>query len=317
MVASMSPAHRASQLVFAVGKTRAGIRFSHGSINRNHGGHRQCRGPLACRVDVGGLPRGVVRSRLRTEGSADAAEACRCRSDERPRIGGRQSGRGSVEAMKLPGAPYVAYRGDELFIEDCSLTDLARAHGTPLYAYSRTAMLEALGGYQRALAGRDHLVCYAMRPIRAWPWCDVCTSRLRFRHRFGRRTGTRTGRRLTGAKNRLSGVGKRRDELRSALDADVCCFASGRLNSICCPQSRRDGPYRMVSLRINPVSMPVPTRQSTGLKSNKFGCARPSGRGVPACCDAAGARGRRHRATSVLRSRGRAATSDALDDCST
>ena len=65
--------------------------------------------------------------------------------------------------MRLPGAPHVAYRGHELFIEGCSLNALARQFGTPLYVYSRAAMLESLAGYQRALAGRDHLICYAMK----------------------------------------------------------------------------------------------------------------------------------------------------------
>ena len=65
--------------------------------------------------------------------------------------------------MTLPGSPHVAYRDDELFLEGCALGDRARSFGTPLYAYSRTAMLDALAGYQRALSGRDHLICYAMK----------------------------------------------------------------------------------------------------------------------------------------------------------
>ncbi|MBL8304166.1 MAG: diaminopimelate decarboxylase, partial [Ideonella sp.] len=63
--------------------------------------------------------------------------------------------------MTLPGSPHIAYRGTSLMIEGCALDDLAREHGTPLYVYSEAAMLEALAGYERALAGRDHLVCYA------------------------------------------------------------------------------------------------------------------------------------------------------------
>ena len=65
--------------------------------------------------------------------------------------------------MTLPGSPHIAYRGDALFFEGCSAAELARAHGTPLYAYSKTSMLDALASYQRALEGRDHLICYAMK----------------------------------------------------------------------------------------------------------------------------------------------------------
>ena len=63
----------------------------------------------------------------------------------------------------LPGSPHVAYRGDALMLENCAVADLASRFGTPLYAYSQGAMLAALSAYQRALAGRDHLICYAVK----------------------------------------------------------------------------------------------------------------------------------------------------------
>ena len=65
--------------------------------------------------------------------------------------------------MTLPGSPHVARRGADLFVEECSLETLARRFSTPLYVYSRAAMRDALAPYQRALAGRDHLICYAMK----------------------------------------------------------------------------------------------------------------------------------------------------------
>jgi len=65
--------------------------------------------------------------------------------------------------MSLPGNPCIAYRGDELFVEERPVAELARSFGTPLYVYSQRAMLASLAGYQRALQGRDHLVCYAMK----------------------------------------------------------------------------------------------------------------------------------------------------------
>ena len=51
----------------------------------------------------------------------------------------------------------------QLHIDDIALAELADRFGTPLYAYSRRAMLAALAPYQRALAGRDYLICYAMK----------------------------------------------------------------------------------------------------------------------------------------------------------
>ena len=64
--------------------------------------------------------------------------------------------------MRLPGAPEVAYRGNTLHLEDLSMAELARRYGTPLYAYSSASMTRALASYERALVGRDHLVCYSV-----------------------------------------------------------------------------------------------------------------------------------------------------------
>ncbi|MCV4939354.1 hypothetical protein OFC17_31725, partial [Escherichia coli] len=58
---------------------------------------------------------------------------------------------------------FVAYRDGFLHLDGVPLDALADRFGTPLYVYSQAAMLAALAPYQRALAGRKHLVCYAMK----------------------------------------------------------------------------------------------------------------------------------------------------------
>ncbi len=54
----------------------------------------------------------------------------------------------------LPGHPHLARRDEELWLEGVRLSDLARTHGTPLFVYSKAAMLSALGAYQRVCPGR-------------------------------------------------------------------------------------------------------------------------------------------------------------------
>ncbi len=44
----------------------------------------------------------------------------------------------------LPGQPQIAYAGDQLNVEGVALSQLAREHGTPLFVYSKAAMLSAL-----------------------------------------------------------------------------------------------------------------------------------------------------------------------------
>lgn len=63
----------------------------------------------------------------------------------------------------LPGQPHIHYKDSHLHIEDCDLEAMAAQHGTPLFVYSKAAMLAALAAYQRGFAGRDAQICYAMK----------------------------------------------------------------------------------------------------------------------------------------------------------
>ena len=121
--------------------------------------------------------------------------------------------------MTLPGAPYFAYRGNELYVEGCALNDLAARHGTPLYVYSRASILEALGGYQRALAGRPHLVCYAMKANSS---LAVLQTVIEAGAGFDIVSGGELERVLAAggdaSKIVFSGVGKTRAEMRRALE---------------------------------------------------------------------------------------------------
>jgi diaminopimelate decarboxylase len=125
----------------------------------------------------------------------------------------------------LPGHPHIAYRGGELFIENVRLNDLARQFGTPLFVYSKAAMLSALGAYQRGFAGRKAQVCYAMK----------ANSSLAVLQLFAQAgcgfdivSGGELERVLAAggdpAKVIFSGVGKTRTEMRRALDAGIGCF---------------------------------------------------------------------------------------------
>ena len=179
--------------------------------------------------------------------------------------------------MTLPGAPYLARDGAELKLEGHALAELARRFGTPLYVYSRRAMLAALDAYQRALRGRRHLVCYAMK----------ANSNLAVLQTFAQAgcgfdivSGGELARVLAagGDPSRVvfSGVGKTRAEMRQALQAGVRCFnvesvdELDHLNGEALALGRRAS----VSLRVNPdVDAGTHPYISTGLKDNKFGIA--------------------------------------------
>jgi diaminopimelate decarboxylase len=214
---------------------------------------------------------------LRAEGAADAAEAGGRRVCASSRFGG-------LRPMTLPGAPHIAYRGDDLFIEDRCVAELAREHGTPLYVYSRSAMLAALASYQRALVGRDHLICYAMK----------ANSSLAVLQWFERRgcgfdivSGGELERALAiGARaDRIvfSGVGKTRAEMNRALAAGVLCFNVESLAELEVLSSVAAAAERVarVSLRVNPdVDAKTHPYISTGLRGSKFGIAYSQAREI-------------------------------------
>ncbi len=179
--------------------------------------------------------------------------------------------------MQLPGSPFVAYHGNALFIDGCAAHDLAARFGTPLYVYSRQAMLSALAPYQQALRGRAHLVCYAMK----------ANSNLAVLQTFAQAgcgfdivSGGELERVLAAggdpAKVVFSGVGKTRAEMRRALDVGVRCFNIESLAEldVLSAVATQAGKTAPISLRVNPdVDAKTHPYISTGLKGNKFGVA--------------------------------------------
>jgi diaminopimelate decarboxylase len=178
----------------------------------------------------------------------------------------------------LPGAPHLARTaGGELQFEGHSLAALAQQFGTPLYVYSQGAMLAALAAYQRALQGRKHLICYAMK----------ANSNLAVLQTFARAgcgfdivSGGELERVLAAGADAsrvvFSGVGKTGAEMRQALQAGVRCFnveSLGELDRLSAVALGL-GTRAPVSLRVNPdVDAGTHPYISTGLKGNKFGIA--------------------------------------------
>ena len=179
--------------------------------------------------------------------------------------------------MTLPGAPQIAYRGGELFIEDHSLSELARRHGTPLYVYSRASMLAALSGYRRALAGREHLVCYAMKANSSLAVLQTFAGAgCGFDIVSGGELERVLAAGVSADKVVFSGVGKTRTEMRRALEVGVMCFnvESEAELDLLSQVASASGATARISLRVNPdVDAGTHPYISTGLKGNKFGIA--------------------------------------------
>ncbi|RVU47414.1 diaminopimelate decarboxylase [Rubrivivax rivuli] len=186
--------------------------------------------------------------------------------------------------MNLPGAPFLARQGRELCLEGHALAELAARFGTPLYVYSRGAMLRAFQAYERALHGRRHLVCYAMKANSS---LAVLQTFAQAGAGFDIVSGGELARVLAagGDASRVvfSGVGKTRAEMRQALQAGVRCFnveSQDELDTLNA-EALASGCRAPVSLRVNPdVDAGTHPYISTGLKGNKFGIAHAQALGA-------------------------------------
>lgn len=172
---------------------------------------------------------------------------------------------------------YFSYQNNRLCVEQVPLAEIAQRFGTPCYVYSHAALTEGYQQFKAAFAGREHLICYA---VKANPNLAILHLLARLGAGFDIVSGGELQRVLAagGAANKVvfSGVGKSLAEMRFALDAEILCFnvesaaELTRLNEV----AGSMGKVAPVSLRVNPdVDAKTHPYISTGLKQNKFGVA--------------------------------------------
>jgi diaminopimelate decarboxylase len=173
---------------------------------------------------------------------------------------------------------WLNYRSGELFAENVALQSIAEQFGTPTFVYSRASIVGAFREFKDAAAGRDVLVCYALK---ANPNLAVVDLLAREGAGFDIVSGGELARVLAvgGAPEKIifSGVGKSFEEMAFALNAGVACFNVESISELHrlseCAISL--GKRAKVSLRVNPdVDAKTHPYISTGLKANKFGIAQ-------------------------------------------
>lgn len=175
-------------------------------------------------------------------------------------------------------------RDGQLYAEGVALTDIARQFGTPCYVYSRAAIEGQWHAFDQAFAEVPHLICYAVKANSSLAVLNILS-------RLGSgfdivsvgelerviRAGGDPGKVI------FSGVGKRADEMQSALETGIRCFnvesveELERLNDV----AGEVGMRAPVSLRVNPdVDANTHPYIATGLNENKFGIAVDSARNL-------------------------------------
>ncbi len=170
---------------------------------------------------------------------------------------------------------YFQYQDQDLYAESVNVAEIAANYGTPCYVYSRATLERHWHAFDKALAGHEHLVCYAVK-------ANSNLSILKVLADLGAgfdivSVGELERVLLAGGsadKIVFSGVAKTEHELERALEVGIHCFnvespaELERLNRV----AGRMGKQAPVSIRVNPdVDAKTHPYISTGLKENKFG----------------------------------------------
>jgi diaminopimelate decarboxylase len=150
---------------------------------------------------------------------------------------------------------HFSYRGGVLHAEAVPLPEIAAAVGTPVYVYSSATLVRHYRVFQEALAGMDHLICYAVKANSnlavlalmggLGAGMDVVSEG---EYRRARAAGV-PGQRIV-----FSGVGKTRAEMRVALEGGVRQFnveSEPELVALC-EVATGLGRVALVAVRVNP-----------------------------------------------------------------
>ena len=166
--------------------------------------------------------------------------------------------------------------GSALHCDGVSLEKLAKKYETPLYVYSARQILERLEMFQRAFAGRDHLVCYAVKANSSLAILKLLADR---GAGFDIVSGGELERVIAAAPKAVgrvvfSGVGKTAAEIDRALEAGILEFnvESEAELELLAARARKLKVRARFALRVNPdVFAETHPYISTGLREHKFG----------------------------------------------
>ncbi|WP_412505393.1 diaminopimelate decarboxylase [Roseovarius sp. SYSU LYC5161] len=170
---------------------------------------------------------------------------------------------------------HFLYRDGALHAEDVAIAEIAAQVGTPFYCYSTATLTRHFRLFDEALAGLDHLVCYAMKAASnqailktlagLGAGMDVVSGGEYARAKAAGVPGERIV---------FAGVGKTRAEMAQALAGGIRQFnveSEPELRALS-GVAREMGMCAPVTIRVNPdVDARTHAKIATGKSENKFG----------------------------------------------
>ncbi len=170
---------------------------------------------------------------------------------------------------------HFIYKNGTLYAEDVPIPEIAAAVGTPFYVYSTATLTRHYRLFDEALAGMDHLVCYAMKAnsnqavlmlmASLGSGVDVVSGGEYLRAKAAGFPGERIV---------FSGVGKTAEEMELALTGGIRQFnvESEPEMRLLSGVASRLGVTVPVTVRVNPdVDAKTHEKIATGKAENKFG----------------------------------------------
>lgn len=179
---------------------------------------------------------------------------------------------------------HFLYRNGELHAEGVAIADIAAAVGTPFYVYSAATLERHFRLFDEALAGTEHLVCFAIKS-------NSNLAVLRLLGNLGAGMDVVSGGEYLRAKAAgvpgerivFSGVGKTRAEIALALQGGIRQFnveSEPELRAIS-QIATALGVTAPIALRVNPdVDAKTHEKIATGKSENKFGIPIAKARAV-------------------------------------
>ena len=170
---------------------------------------------------------------------------------------------------------HFLYKNGVLHAEDVAIPDIVASVGAPFYVYSTATLTRHFQLFDDALAGMDHLVCYAMKAAsnqailqtlaKLGAGMDVVSGGEYARARAAGVPGERIV---------FSGVGKTRDEMRLAMTGGIRQFnvESEPEMAVLSAVATELGVKAPITIRVNPdVDAKTHAKIATGKSENKFG----------------------------------------------
>ena len=170
---------------------------------------------------------------------------------------------------------HFLYKNGVLHAEDVAIPDIVASVGAPFYVYSTATLTRHFQLFDDALAGMDHLVCYAMKAAsnqailqtlaKLGAGMDVVSGGEYARARAAGVPGERIV---------FSGVGKTRDEMRLAMTGGIRQFnvESEPEMAVLSAVATELEVKAPITIRVNPdVDAKTHAKIATGKSENKFG----------------------------------------------